>query len=507
MLEEQCGKCIPENSGWGEAMVVSVSFRRLLVLMLLGIICLLLSACSSTAGDSASQPPGALPVDPIFREFYNTLGGRPVLGYAISPAIQQDGICQYTSAALMCYDTGAADSARFSLRPIGAGLVDREQPDLLLDPNARQVDGYTIYEKFVKLYDRLQGARYAGHPLTQVRINYQQNRVEQYFENVGFYIPLDDKEERVRLISYGAASCGSVCTYQPELESTIIGGQPEVVPGQLYTQQIIRLGGVRVFGQPLTRPYQNADGTWEQVYERVVFYSTTEDPGTMRVRPVPIILGTAFSLPGPRINDSRMVFYPTQGDQGYNVPKDFDRFIARHGSVEISGRPISAVFQVGNQQLYRQCFENYCLDYDPSAAPELRVQITPLGAAYISHKGIGDQAVTPFQLTPDTVIVSVGEILPQIASNAEQTIVMMVVERKDQRPIPNIEGDLTVYFPDGSTYQAHLPPTAANGISSVTVPPQPQLDNGTLLTYQVCVTAGTAAPVCVPESYLIWNNQ
>jgi len=33
------------------------------------------------------------------------------------------------------------------------------------------------------------------------------------------------------------------------------------------------------------------------------------------------------------------------------------------------------------------------------------------------------------------------------------------------------------------------------------------LDNGTLLTYQVCVTAGTAAPVCVPESYLIWNNQ
>lgn len=487
--------------------MVTVSFRRLLVLVLVGIFGLLLSACSPPMDDSSSQPPGALPVDPIFREFYNTLGGRAVLGYAISPAIQQDGICQYTSAALMCYDAGAADSARFSLRPIGVDLVDREQPDLLLDPNDRQVDGYTIYEPFVKLYDRLHGARYTGRPLTQVRINYQQNRVEQYFENVGFYLPLDDKEARVRLISYGAASCGALCTYQPEPVSAIIGGQPEVVPEQIFSRQIMRLGGVRVFGQPLTRPYQNADGSWEQVYERVVFYSTADEPGRMRARPVPIILGTAFSLPGPRINDSRMVFYPTQGDQGYNVPKDFDRFIAPHGGVEISGRPISAVFQVGSQQLYRQCFENYCLDYDPSLAQELRVQITPLGTAYISHKGIGDQAVTPFQLTPDTVIVSVGEILPQIPANAEQTIVMMVVERKDQRPIPNIEAQLTVFFPDGSTYQAYLPPTAANGISSITVPPQPQLDNGTLLTYQVCVTAGTADQVCVPESYLIWNNQ
>lgn len=487
-------------------MVVTVSFRRFLILVVMGIFGLLLSACSPPQiNDSASLPPGALPVDPVFREFYNTLGGRPVLGYAISQSIQLDGVCQYTSAALMCYDANAADSARFSLRPIGVDWVDREQPEPLINPGGRQVDGFQIYEKFVKTYDRLQGARYVGRPLTKLRINYQQNRVEQYFENVGFYIPLDDKESRVRLIAYGAASCGALCTYQPEPEGAIIGGHPSLGP-QPFSQQILRIGGVGVFGQPLTRPYKNADGSLEQVYERVVLYASPEDPSTMRVRPVPIILGTAFSLPGPRLNDSRMVFYPVQDDQGYNVPKDFDRFIARHGGMEISGRPISVVFQVGSQQLYRQCFENYCLDYDPSVAQELRVQITPLGTAYISHKGIGDQAVAPFQLTRDTVIVSVGEVLPQIASNAEQTIVMMVVERKDQRPIPNIEADLTVFFPDGTSYQAHFAPTGANGISSVTVPPQPQLANGTLLTYQVCVTAGAETSVCVPESYLIWNN-
>jgi hypothetical protein len=455
-------------------------------------------------GVESNPPPGALPVEPVFREFYNTLGGQAVLGPAIAPATQQNGICQYTANALMCYNPNAADSERFSLQPVGLDMVEREQPTLLPDSNGRQVDGFLIFDEFASLYDRMKGARYVGRPLTSVRINYGQERVEQYFENVGFYRLLSEPRGKVHLIAYGAAACREACAYQPSAESGIIGGQAAVE--QLFPQAILRMGGVRVFGQPLTKPFRNADGSLEQVYEKVVLYSPSDDPGSMHLRPVAIILGTAFSLPGPRINDTRMVFYPVQGDQGYNVPTIFDRFIARHGGTEISGRPISEVMQVKASNIYRQCFENYCLDFDPSAPEELQIQLAALGTAYISQQGVVAATITPFQFTPDTVILSVGEVQPQIRADAEQSIMMMVVQRKDQRPILNIEGELTVFLPDGSTYQGHFPPTDANGVSSAVVPAQPGLANGTLLPYQVCVTTGADAPVCVPESYLIWNN-
>ncbi len=432
------------------------------------------------------------------------LGGQAVLGYAISPASGSAPLCQFTTAVQMCYDPGAPDSARFLLRPLGVDLVEAEPPDLLPESGGKQVDGYQIYDEFVSLYERLKGARYAGRPLTKVRINYQQQRIEQYFENVGFYRSLDTPAGKVKLVAYGAAVCREVCAYQPAEEGVMIGGQAPVE--QIFSRQILRMGGAGVFGQPLTQPYRAVDGSLEQVYEKVVLYAPGGVPNNMRLRPAPIILGTAFSLPGPRINDTRMVFYPVQGDQGYNVPTIFDRFIARHGGAEISGQPISEVMQVRASTIYRQCFENYCLDFDPAAPKDLQVQLAPLGQSYIGQQGVGDAAVRPFQFTPETVILSIGDLQPQIRADAEQSIMMMVVQRKDQRPIPNVQGELTVFLPGGQTFVAIFPPTDANGVSSVSVPAQPQLANGTLITYQVCVTPDAGQTVCVPESYLIWNN-
>lgn len=477
-----------------------------MVFFVIGILALLLSACSSANAPVESAPPaGTVAVDPIFREFYNTLGGREVLGYAIAPATRETMICQYTAAALMCYDPNAADSARFSLQPIGARMVEREQPGLHAGSGGLEVDGYVINEAFVGLYKRLNGARYVGRPLTDARHNPQLQRVEQFFENLGFYYMMDDPDHSVRLIAYGDIDCHDHCSYTPPDNSTIIGGQaPSKQP---FLSTIIRLNAVGAFGQPLTGPYATADGGLEQVYERVVLFVAADDLGTVRLRPTAIILGKAFSLPGEQRNDPRLVFYPVQGGLGYNVPKIFDQFIALHGGLEISGRPISELFQVGTQALYRQCFENYCLDYDATQTEDLRVLIAPLGQEYVNLKGLGGEAVTPFQFTPDTVILSVGEVQPQIAADAEQKVMMMVVQRKDQHPIPNIEGELTLFLPDGSTYTAYFPPTGENGLSEVTIPAQPQLENGTLLTYQVCVNGGNIAPVCVPESYLIWNTQ
>ncbi|HEY9087697.1 MAG TPA: hypothetical protein VIO36_05970 [Anaerolineaceae bacterium] len=470
-------------------------------------VALLLSACSSAGAPAEnSLPSGAVPVDPVFREFYNSLGGRDVLGYAIAPATRDSMICQYTAAALMCYDPNAADAERFSLQPLGARVIaDRDQPGTYIGGSGLEVDGFLINEAFVNQYKRMNGARYVGRPLINARRNPGLNRIEQFFENVGFYYLLDDPDHRVRLIAYGAVDCRERCNYQPQGESTVIGGQAPV--SEPFLPVILRLNGASAFGRPLTGAYYTPDGSLEQVYERIVLFADPNNPASARLRPTAIILGKAFTLPVERRDDPRLVFYPVQGNLGYNVPVVFDHFIAMHGGKEISGPPISELFTVSSQNIFRQCFENYCLDYDPAQSQDLRVQIAALGQEYINLRGLGGQAVTPFQLTPETVILSVGELQPQIAADAEQKIVMMVVQRRDQHPIPNIEGELTLYLPDGSTYTAYFPPTGQNGLSEVTIPAQPQLANGTLLTYQVCVSGGNIEQVCVPESYLIWNNQ
>ena len=144
---------------------------------------------------------------PVFKELYQTLGSNRLLGQAISPAFSKENMrCQYFVAALMCFNSNATDVNRLGLYPLGKELAIQDAQYTGSSPTggARIVDGYVIYEEFIRVYDQLYGARYVGRPLSNVRINYDLNRIEQFFENIGFYRNLNDPPGKIQLIPYGA---------------------------------------------------------------------------------------------------------------------------------------------------------------------------------------------------------------------------------------------------------------------------------------------------------------
>lgn len=484
------------------------SIKRFILFSILILLAALLQACSNglSAGNSASVETG-LPVDPVMREFYRALGGAETAGPAISNLFQSgSAYCQYAANFLMCYNPTLPESERYYLAALGAQMGVRDDPALIAPPDSRVVGGYEIYAEFARQFDQFQGARYAGRPLTQLRYNESQNRIEQYFENIGFYRRLDVPAGQVQLIPYGRIECEQICQTGPELAAYAMPGGEADVP-QVFTTQLMRIQGVQMIGQPLTTPYNTIDGGIEQVYERAVLYAPDGDVTRMQFKPAPLILGLAFSLPVEKMDDARMVFYPVQGELGYNVPLIFDAVIAGRGGMEISGKPISEIIKLEGQEIYRQCFENYCLDYDPSAPEPLRIRLAAVGARYIELNGLQNYTVRQFVFTPESVEMGVGELKPQIASDDTQEIVLVVLQRADRRPIPNVSASARIYLPDGQVLALEMPVTGLNGIASLLVPPQPGVPNGSLIPYEVCLDVQSETPLCISEAYLVWNSQ
>lgn len=484
--------------------------RRALIWACLLLIGMLLAACDANVGEVSSTPAqgnGAhtQPVDAIFKEFYQTLGGETVLGPAISSVEVRDNLqCQFTERVLMCFNASATDTSRFSLYPLGRELGIKEDSILTnvsQSPNALVVDGFVIYEKFRPLYNQLFGAHYVGHPLTQLRINQDLHRVEQFFENVGFYQALDDPNGPVYLIPYGAYFCGSNCSYHlDEYWSTIKSSLAE----QPFASSIARLGGPEVFGSYLLKPQIAADGNVEQVYTNAIFYASPDDPSRVSLRPLPQMLGYAEQPLASKIVHDQLVFYEIKDGLGHNVPKAFDAFITLHGGRDLSGNPISEVVQLPNQNLYQQCFEHYCLNYNPAAAGA-QVQMAPLGKEYVEKFPPPEQAQISNIFSPDRISLLVSADKPTLNDNEEQNIRILVQERDNSQPIERVEATLDLYLRDGRVIRYYLPPTDSDGMSMVTVPPQTGTSNGARFAYKVCLNLPSETPICAQDSYLIWN--
>lgn len=469
---------------------------------------LLLAACGDEKGNLASsgQGPHSYPVDAIFKEFYQTLGGEQILGPVISALEIRDNLqCQFAERALMCFNPTATDENRFSLYPLGRELGVQEEAypsNASADQAVRVVDGFTIYDKFIPLYDRLFGARYVGRPLTQLRINQDLQRAEQFFENVGFYQNLNDPNGPVYLIPYGAYLCGGSCSYRLNEYWSIVKSNTAEQP---FAASIARLGGPAVFGELLLKPQIAQDGYLQQVYANAIFYAPPNDLSEVRLRPLPRMLGYSAQPPVERKIHDQLVFYEVQGGLGYNVPRQFDAFIAQHGGREFSGDPISEVILLPGQNIYQQCFENYCLDYDPSASGPLKVRLAPLGKEYLAHYPPPESAQIRNLFGPDKIALTVSVDKPTLNENDSQVIRMMVTQKDTGQPIERVEASLVLSFQDRPSVRYFIPPTDAQGTSLITLPPQPDLANGDRVAYQVCLNLPSEKPTCVKDSYLIWN--
>jgi hypothetical protein len=539
-----------------------------------------LIACGRDIGHQPSPPedlpPGLIPeetfpVDPIFEGLYDSLGGLENLGPALTP-LQESGDLkiQYVDAALMVFDPQSAGSEQYRLAPLGLvfGIAEPAVPNPGV-PDDRYLNGHVIFEDFVPLFDQLGGARIVGRPLTEARYNPDKDRLEQYFENLGFYTREGELGGYVQLLAYGAFACDRRCRYQPD--SASIPTLRPLLP-EPFASRVSQLG-VAFVGRTLTEPYRNADGQIEIIFENLVLATTLQVPaeegfelpirlwlpqilkqvmqeegielpfriylpfipaetsgdinsdGTIDirikfrgwlppiralaqnesvevfVRPIVQELGIQPQPLVPATDDDLMVFHPIDGDLGHNVPAYFEDYLNRHGGGEISGDPITEVFLLQGG-IFRQCFENLCLDFDTRAPEGQRLRPAALGVRYKGrfYQEPGDEFGESQSL--DDTHLRVWESQSFVSTHEIQVINVAVHE--NEVPLMNREPEIVLRLPDNTRFEYHFPPTGEDGHSAIEIP-RVNAPNGSLIAYEVCLRVLSGEQLCVTDNYLIWN--
>jgi len=432
------------------------------------------SACGSGGiGDSPGRP-SQQEVDQRFREFYGYLGGLDVIGLVISPKFPHgENEYQYTATALMVYVPDAPDGQKFQLVPLGIELGIAEPP---LNPD--EPGGHAIYEGFVGLYTRL-GARIVGLPITEVRYNLEKGRIEQHFENLGFYQMISDPEGEVHLLSYGAWKCAvEICGYVPPDDSAV--DLPTSSPSP-FEDTISRLD-LNFTGLPLTPPYTAFDGMLEQIFEHVVIIADPKNPGGIRLRPIVGMLGNSPLR---------------EGD--FAIPGHFLEYLNRHSGLEYSGKAVTE-YQAISDDAFRQCFTNLCLDYFPNAPEDLRVRPVPLGYTYKNLFYRAENENDKFGLG---ITIQVWEAYPTLDPDQVQEIGVRVWS--GDTPIPNAQPVLVVTIPGLGDVPYHFPATREDGQSYLQLDPI-EAPNGTRIEYRACLGNLNSERFCVLDDFLIWGD-
>lgn len=470
-----------------------------------------ITACGVPTSRVVLSAPGVYEVDLLFKNFHRQLGGEAVLGAAIShPFTYGKKSFQYTLAGLMAYDPQAPDHARYSLAPIGLDLGVLEasvQPPN--DPELRYVDGHIIDPLFLPLYQKLGEGRGAGKPLTEARYNPAMQRVEQYFENLGFYRSDSDTSGSVRLIAYGPWKCATSCSPPAGLTPDSLVEPPLPVAPE-FRKAVERLGQ-GFTGFALSAAYTASDGASEQVYENVLLAILPGEEGRVVLRSLPIKLGISPEPLEPASENEDMLFYPIGESGGYNVPQVFMDYLAQHGGLDASGPPITSRVAV-RDGVYRQCFANLCLEEHCHEQGALRIRLTPLGYTFWQaqsqslDQGIDQPTLTPkqalTQLAEGGVVILVWEKFPVIPPGKRQEINVVVL--KGDKPIPDQHSDLILTLPAGESLRYDMDPTGSDGKSIYILEP---IDTplGKTVKYQVCVYYQPGEATCVEDSFLVWQ--
>ncbi|NPV56903.1 MAG: hypothetical protein HPY76_09590 [Anaerolineae bacterium] len=457
------------------------------------LVAIILSSCSSDAFPRADKDAGIHAVDASLKEFYRSLG-KEWLGAPISPLISVNNAnCQYTVNVLMCTNPAKSDASRFFLAKLGTQVGVAGNP----------VNSATmIYPDFIPVVDHLGGLGTIGQPLTEPIYNYQEQRVEQYFESAALFHNFADSPGTVSLLPLGSTFCGSNCTYDTPLKLSISKYQTT----EAFRQHFADIAWERIAGRALTDVYTTGDGReMEQVFENMVVYAPVDEPGNIRLRNLPILLNMTATPPRAPEADPRLVFYPIQGEQGYPVPVQFDRYITAHGGTVLSGTPIAETLRYSaNGNVPRQCFQNYCLDFYTTPDERFQTRPAPLGLQYLNKLDLA--AIRPITTADANVIIQTSETYSQAAADANQVIRVLVHKRSTMKPYPGVVPLLDVYTPNGQEYRFIMGTSDDNGRSEITLPILPDVQDGTVISYRVCVRSDLGHATCKLDGYLIWNE-
>jgi hypothetical protein len=462
--------------------------------------------------EEVSRPAGTYPVDPVFQSFYQKHGGAEVFGYAISSAFTniQGKRGQYFETVLMIFN---AETQAVTFELIGVDLKLGQLPISNWDgptEGGLYVGTHFIHPAFTSTYLSL-GPDLVGAPLTDPFINISQNRVEQHFETMGFYIYLDYLETTASLLHYGRLHCEG-CNLQTFNTGAIVS--PPLTDSYFYSQMMLRNIDMSLAGEVVEGPTQRYDGTTDLILDFLVL---NENNGVIEICDTPVLLGLKDTNLFAPLDNSNFIFFEIEKGVGHNVLYFFDDFVQEHGGYQISGQPITELIVLNAEtKELRQCFEHYCLDYNSNNAVQ-PVRPVPLGERYyqqykseyivpkssssVEGQDLKDPTTKGRNKTPFTLIAWENHTI--VDSQTPQTVFVMV--ELQQTPQPDMELDFTVTYPDGRVVALTLPPTNHKGITSFTLDPI-EGNNGDLVRYEVCLTYGDFPPVCVEQIFMIWGN-
>lgn len=464
---------------------------------------ILVSACDSSI--IAFEPVLAYPyeIDPVFREYYNKLGGADVLGLPISPMYERENVrYQFTAAVKMVNDPQAPENQLFRLAPLGLELGIRELP---LHPppkaNDRFVDGHWIGAMFWKKYNDLGGARVAGRPITEVHYNPDLGRHEQHFENLGLYWSDKDLPGNIHLLAYGVHLCADVCDKLSKYDGEVV--IPPAI-GDQFRETVSRLGA-DFTGFALSDVYDNPDGQVEQVFEYLVLVSDPDQGGRVFTRPIVEVLD--------------LVSMDEQAN--FKIHPGFQDYIALHGGIEIVGEPVTDL-ELLDDVNSRQCYTNMCLVAESSLSGSVSVRPYPIGYEYLqspmrasSNQNLLESQEEENILVPKSTEVSALEVTPReivmhvwvsfqiVAPNQSQEIGVSITE--NNVPLKGIQPYLTVSLPDGEEKTISMFPTGDDGVSRMFLGPI-DTTNNTLIPYAVCFFDNNFEQYCVRDGFTIWQN-
>jgi hypothetical protein len=295
--------------------------------------------------------------------------------------------------------------------------------------------------------------------------------------------------------------------------------EPEQAGSDTPARFALRLLLPAVFFDDLAAPATNVPGMtdrlWIPLVLRVGFRSEAGSPAAeiepeqeitglnfnlVSLKPIVELLGIQRQPPVQQKADPLLAFYSTGDGLGYNVPVYFDQYLQRYGGRSVIGDPIGEVFPVSGG-VYRQCFTNLCLDFDPSAPAGRQLRPAPLGIEYKARFHTQDEtnwkveSQAPFQLE---VIEDTAYVTPLEGLQIRVSLSQAGLPLSDQNLV------LTLTLPDNSQQSFSLPPTDGQGMTSIVLPAV-DAPNGTLIPYQVCLDEAEAAVTCVEDHYLIWD--
>jgi hypothetical protein len=487
--------------------------RQILSLLLLLIPTLLISACGfyqpETNQTIDPTQEGAYRINPVFWEYYHLMGGEELFGPAITNIFTFDGKkMQYIENGLLVYDP-QEKWKQYSFSNLGEELGIYEPPEVVAGLQSDLIiNSYLIHPNFIDFYRRL-GPDVVGAPLTNPQENNTQERFEQHFQNLGFYFRLDDPEQETYLLAYGRAVCGSLCQFKGSIKNAVHTTMDQL--SEPFSGFMKRLGPSTT-GAHVGGPFLNEDGNEEVIFEYMVVYNSD---GYVMPRPLVLLLGYTPQPLVEAIDNAIVVFIAVEGALGHNVLAHFDDYIIHHGGYEISGMPVSEIYEFNQEQgIIRQCFTNICLDYH-SREQGAQVRPVQLGTEYknMVHPELTviDEGALPPEGTTFTPRKSVQNIFqlkvwessPLISSAEAQIIAAGVFF--NGTPQVGQQLSLTVNIPDTEPITVTMPPTGEDGHTAVALAPVAKT-NGTLITYEVCLSLPDGASQCAQESFLIWGN-